>query len=270
MSGDIKITVQDSLQDEVKRLKISILRQQIKLGFAYTSYSLSDKVYKNFHICAAAIVSILIIVAQSIDANRISGFFSILLSAIVTFLIKLRDYLRYDQIKDLSKQQIVKYRDLYNRIEDTLPHITPDKLSEYVQAIRSEFNRISLDDPEFSASINEKYIVYCKQNEIESDDSIATIKKLMGQSETVPKQTTSLASPASPTSTAAPTSTAPIAVPIAIIDRSSTIIDTHTPIGTLSKQNYRKYMNEYNSSDQTEWALQRFKALGEPVNSATR
>jgi hypothetical protein len=41
----------------------------------------------------------------------------VILSTIVAGMIKLKDYLKFDKLKDQAKQQTVKYQQLYQRIE---------------------------------------------------------------------------------------------------------------------------------------------------------
>ena len=136
------------------------------LSYLIDSYSRYDKIFKYVHMFFAIISP----VVSLIDSNMSSiSIVPVILSSLVAAMIKLKDYLKYDKIKELSKQQTVKYEQLFQRIlRDTLKFnvIIPE---DYLYLINKEYNNIEISDPDIPRYIRDKYMkekinfITCKQ-----------------------------------------------------------------------------------------------------------
>jgi hypothetical protein len=233
-------------QDSIKQLKISILKDISLMHIVYETNTLFDKFFRYLHLGLACIVFLILTIANTLDAGRISGSFSIILSGIVTFLIKLRDFIKYGDVKETAKKQTAKYAELLDRIDIHIGSVdTADtsNVEHFANAIRYEYRTIKVDDPEISYTTRKKYEEFCKKVGIPSDDVADRILALMDKS------------------------VSPIAVSIAQEEPKpepapkEESISEFTPLGTMTKQRLQTYMQR-SQNIQSAWIKDRLNNLG--------
>lgn len=153
---------------DINSIKKSILYKKIQLSFVITYYSKWDRIFRWVHLIIATAIPILI-GFQSDDQDVSTT--TIVLSGTVAFLLKLKDYIDYDKIKDNAKSQLVKYNALYEHIVNSLRSVADvnsirSAADDILYFVTSEYNRISGDDRELSNRERQKFIEYCKVNNI--------------------------------------------------------------------------------------------------------
>jgi hypothetical protein len=175
------ITVQ-----QIKLLKKAILKKKIMLGFVIDSYSKYDKIFRYLHILLAVCVFGLG-VAEEIarDSTGSTSTVTIILSAAVVAMMKLKDYLNYDKIKESAKQQTIKYEQLYQRIEREMfkPNGKRQKEEDFLYWIGREYNGIEMADPELSHSMQKKFAELCKEKGIPYDSDLEALTVLLRDDE---------------------------------------------------------------------------------------
>jgi len=104
----------------------------------------------------------------------------LVLSSIVAGMIKLKDYLKFDKLKDQAKQQTIKYQQLYQRIEREMRKTESIRQNEeeFISWITRELSIIEVDDPDLPQSLKEKYIQLCKARGIPYDEDLEALGEL--------------------------------------------------------------------------------------------
>lgn len=175
----------DTSVNKINNIKKSILRKRIMLTIIIDSYSTKDKFYRYLHIILAVVTPILAIIDDSLRCKETASsetpsIITIILSTVVAGMVKLKDYLDFDKIRDVSKTQSVKYGQLYDRIESEMVKPANKKQSEddFIYWIVREYNNIELDDPDLKQSDKEKFIAVCKEKGIPFDEDFYKLQDL--------------------------------------------------------------------------------------------
>lgn len=169
-------------------IKTVILRKKITLNFLIDIYSFRDKLYRYIHNGVSIITTILVIIQSVIDADAANKI-AIALSIIVSAMIKLRDYITYNEVRDLAKAQTIKYTQLYDRIEREIHKdpLTRQPYTDFAYWITRELQHIEVMDPELSYNDKKKLVNQFKSLGITYDDDIHTLMNLMKiQNTTIP------------------------------------------------------------------------------------
>ncbi len=169
----------------INRIKRSILKKKILLSFIIDNYSKYDKLFRYFHMFIAITTPTLGVISRIVEAtNNDASTVTLILSSIVAIMIKLKDYLKFDKIKESSKQQTIKYEQLYQRIEREILKPLNDRQTEeqFLYWINREYNNIEMADPDISHSIKEKYIQFCQDNKIPYDNDLDMLQSLISAS----------------------------------------------------------------------------------------
>jgi hypothetical protein len=106
----------------------------------------------------------------------------VILNSIVIALIKIKEMSKFDKIKDIGKDQSIKYTQLYDKIERELT-TKERKLSEneFLYWVSREFGNIEMNDPEISFSLKNKFFEECKKKGIPIIDDYTLLKDLMNE-----------------------------------------------------------------------------------------
>ena len=166
----------------LNNIKKSILKKKILFNFMIDNYSKYDKIFKYFHIGIAVSIPVLSMINKIVEASTDStSTATLIFGSIVAAMIKLKDYLKFDKIKDTAKQQTIKYEQLYQRIEREMikPIDKRQSEEEFIYWVNREFNNIEVLDPDISRAIKEKYMQFCKDNKVPFDDDLDMLKELM-------------------------------------------------------------------------------------------
>lgn len=166
----------------INNIKKSILKKKILLNIIIDSYSKYDKIFRYCHITIATITPLLLVISKIVqeftndDENA-----TLILSSIVAIMIKVKDYLKFDKIKDTAKQQTIKYEQLFQRIEREMmkPVDKRQNEEELIYWINREYSNIEMTDPDISRSIKDKYIHFCKDNNIPYNEDLNVLQELI-------------------------------------------------------------------------------------------
>jgi hypothetical protein len=154
--------------DKIKNTKKEVLRKKLIVDFVASNYTFHDKLYKYLHMLLAISVPIVSYindyVTEHSDSNSPSSAPAIVLGGAAFIMIKIRDYLKYDRIREVAKQQSVKYVDLYKRIEREVlsPNVRHQSEDDFIYWINREFNSIEMSDPDISLRMKNKFETLCK------------------------------------------------------------------------------------------------------------
>lgn len=166
----------------INNIKRTILMKKIMLNFMIDNYSKYDKIFRYVHMSIAALTPTIATINTIAATNENqSNTVTLILSSLVAAMIKIKDYLKFDKIKDLAKQQTIKYEQLYQKIEREMLK-SPDKRQteeDFIYWINREFNNIEISDPDISQSLKHKYIKFCKDNNIPFDNDIDSLQILI-------------------------------------------------------------------------------------------
>ena len=163
----------------IKNIKMSILKKKIMMNILITNYSWYDKFFSYIHMTVAVITPMLAFISQlGIGADTINTVI-LITSGIVPGMIKIKDHLKYDKIKDQAKQQSAKYQQLYQHIDREMSKTVKQNTNEFVSWINREFSIIETDDPELNSKLRAKYIQMCKEKNIPYDDDLQELTELL-------------------------------------------------------------------------------------------
>lgn len=166
---------------KIKDLKKSILKKKIMLSFIIDNYAWWDKAFRWTHIGLAILTPILTTVQDTIQGANGSSTASIIIGFIVAGMLKLKDYVTYDKVRETAKEQTVKYRQLYETIESPqTSHKKYHNEEEFINWVTESYNHICLTDPELSHSEKKKFIKFCRDKGIQYDEDLEALENLLG------------------------------------------------------------------------------------------
>ena len=158
-------------------LKIKILKKKILANFIIEQYSYIDKLYRYVHMGFAISTPLMTMLDYAATGNVNATFTtSLVLSAVVAGMVKIKEYMKFDKIPDIAKHQSLRYERLYKHIE----------AEEAKNALEREFiywvNRAIIDieqmDPELSAKDKQKFLEFLAENNIQWMTDIDNLAKL--------------------------------------------------------------------------------------------
>ncbi len=203
--------------EQLQNISKLIIKKKILLNFVITNYTLKDKIFSWIHILLAIIAPILAL-SQEKNCNDTQSFSSVVISFVVASLIKIKDYVKYDKIRDTAKKQNILYKELYDKIEIKILSLKNSKenieknssqsssqntltlpinnfkknsitfsddrkdLINFFKEVKKEYANIEKNDPDIKDSDKEKYIIECKKLGIEYIDDIDELKRLIIES----------------------------------------------------------------------------------------
>lgn len=240
--------------NEVTSVKKSILKKKIMLGIIIESYTFKNKTYKFFHMLTAlATVGSAFADNYTINTGN-SSQITVILGCIAAALIKLKDYLNYDEIKNLAKQQTIKYEQLFQKIDKELrkPVELRQADEEFIYWITNSFEQIEMADPEMPSGLKNKYIEFCKSKGIPYDEDIEALELLIKQ--TVEPNTVNLVVDPKLTIEMRETRHA----------RNGSIFNrARADSDKLDKVQYQEKMKNYDSTKDLAWAIERMEKINE-------
>lgn len=168
----------------INDIKKTILKKKIKLSFIINNYSLKDKVFKYVHIILAIATPVCALVEEL--TNTVQGS-TLILSLLVASMIKLRSHLKYSKIHTIAKEQTVKYKQLYDRIESELikPIAKRQAEDDFIYWIIREHNNIEASDPELTASDTVAFKKICIEKKIPYDEDLQVLQILTNDASTI-------------------------------------------------------------------------------------
>jgi hypothetical protein len=173
--------------EQLQNISKLIIKKKILLNFVITNYTWKDKVFNWVHIILAIVAPILSL-SQEKNCNDTQSFSSVVISFIVASLIKIKDYVKYDKIRDTAKKQNILYKELYDKIEFKILSLkkshdnSEEEILAFFKEVKKEYSTIEKSDPDIKDSDKEKYIIECKKLGIEYIDDIDILKRLIIES----------------------------------------------------------------------------------------
>jgi hypothetical protein len=163
-------------------IKTKILIKKITVNFIIDSYANISRWYRYIHM-GFAITAPLITLIDYAATGDVNATFStsLILSAVVAGMVKIKDHMKFDKIRDIAKHQSLRYERLYKHIEaEEAKHAaSPD----FLYWITRAFNDISHMDPELPAKDREKLNNFLIAHKIEIQTDI---QRLQGAIEAPP------------------------------------------------------------------------------------
>lgn len=278
---------------KIAEYKKSILLKKILLNYIIDSYAWWDRAYRWTHagiaLCAFACGTI----DKIIGTNNYTNSAFVVLSGITLVMVKVKDYLKFDKIRDISKDQNVKYKQLYERIEREImkPEHKQQTEDDFIYWIGREFNNIEISDPELGHSERKKFITYCAEHNIPYDNDIDILTNLISMSKqhsasnhldvhsvnVLPNNSahhTSSAEQIQMTSntsaSAVPHTSVEIAEQVKTASLASTVIDARPSISEMrrrspseeqDRRDYHDTLRNMNTKDDFQWAMERLKNM---------
>lgn len=167
--------------EAINDTKKTILKKKVILNIIIESYSWYDRIFRYSHMTIALVAPLISFLDQMINNTVENTSTAVLvLSSIVAGMIKLKDYLKFDKLKDQAKQQTIKYQQLYQRIEREMRKAESIRQNgeEFISWITRELSIIEVDDPDLPQSLKEKYIQLCKARGIPYDEDLEALGEL--------------------------------------------------------------------------------------------
>jgi hypothetical protein len=168
--------------ESINNIKKSILKKKILLGFVIDHYSFWDKFFRYTHLTFAFLAPIVTLIDTLFnDKLEITSIPTLALGTIVAAMLKLKDYLKFDKIREEAKAQTIRYEYLYQKIDREMSKSIERRYhhDDFLYWINREFNNITLSDPDISLSIKDKYVKMCKAKNIPYDEDMDMLMELI-------------------------------------------------------------------------------------------
>jgi len=159
-------------ETKLKQIKRTILKKKIMLGFVIDNYSVWDRAFRYTHLFLAVSTPIVVTIQGTVSESNPTA--AIVLSFVVAAMVKIKEYVVYDKIRDTAKEQTVKYTQLYERIEQG----EAKQEADFIYWITRELHNIELNDPDLSHGEKQKFLLLCKEKGIPYDDDVAALVQL--------------------------------------------------------------------------------------------
>ena len=174
----------------IREIKIEVLKKKLLMGFMIDKYSRRASIYDTCQLGVAVLAPLYGVAETYISESFFEGpkghTVSIILSSLVASLIKIRDYIKYDQTRDTAKAQTIKYNNLYEKIEHEYQRSGPSNgksENHFIYWIKREYENIELNDPELSYFDRKQFAELCDENHIPLMGEIDQLKKLLSVSD---------------------------------------------------------------------------------------
>lgn len=174
------------VKNKIHEIKTTILKRKVALNFIIDSYGWWDKAYRWAHMSIAVIGPFIAVLNASTENNEAMKVINIVSGCIVAGMIKAKEYILFDKIRDMAKEQTTKYSQLYDRIEREMIKPIDKRQTEddFIYWINREFSHIEVADPELSYSDREKVKKLFDSLNIPFDEDIDALKLLLQQDPT--------------------------------------------------------------------------------------
>jgi hypothetical protein len=173
----------DETLQSLRRFQRDILYAKFKMSFMLDSYEWWDNLYRWGHIVIATLAPIISIVTASVDENS-TGYqiLAIVIGTVTAMLIKIKDYVVFDKIRDRAKEQSARYQMLYIRIRNEMAKEPEDRQGprEFFYWTNREFLSISAEDPRMTQEEKDSFKLYCEKKGVKYyDDDVDELKRAM-------------------------------------------------------------------------------------------
>lgn len=181
-------------------LKIKILKKKILGNFIIESYANIDRLYRYVHMgfaIAAPLISLIDFAVTGEGNTTFSA--SLILSAVVAGMVKIKDHMKFDKIRDIAKHQNLRYEKLYKHIEtESIKQQTPER--EFIYWINRAYIDIEQMDSELPTKDKPKFLKFLADNNIKWDfdtDKLSDLQQMHNIQNTALNKTFELSQPLS-------------------------------------------------------------------------
>ncbi len=166
---------------KIKQIKIAIIKKKLMLSFIVDEYAWWDTLVRWSQFLILLISPIVAFISMFVKDRETITVIIVVLNGMSIGIVKLKDYLGYDKIRDNSKEQTINYGKLYDFIDRELLKNTEQRqdASEFINFINQEYYNVSKKDTELSYSDSNKFKEFCRNNNIPFDEDMVLLKKLI-------------------------------------------------------------------------------------------
>lgn len=237
-------------------LKIKILKKKILGNFIIESYANIDRLYRYVHMGFAISAPLISLIDFAVTGEGNATFSaSLILSAVVAGMVKIKDHMKFDKIRDIAKHQNLRYEKLYKHIEtESIKQQTPER--EFIYWINRAYIDIEQMDTELPTKDKPKFLKFLADNNIKWDfdtDKLSDLQQMHNIQNTVPNQPlsqTALNSTFESNQSLSQSLSQPLSQPLSQIAQNTTF----EPSQTLS-------IDTYNTTDDIKIAIDRLNSL---------
>ena len=165
---------------KLKDIKAFILERKILLNILNEEYIKYSNLARILHVIFVLIPPVVSLVDLLLGECN-DGLVTVVFGVSIVIIMKLREIFNYKRLQEQTKEQSVKYRQLYNRIKEEEDKVQEKRQNDetFIYWIVREYNNIQLNDPDIPMRINEKFIILCKEHNIEWNSDINILEKLL-------------------------------------------------------------------------------------------
>ena len=171
----------DIINDEIVSLQRKILKNKILLKIIIDNRSFLVSFYNYAHLTSAVLSPVFVLINSSYHTQWLN-IVSVVFGTLAASMIKIKDVLRFNKIRNIAKEQIQRYSNLYMRIErELIKHANIPE--DFLYWVTREFNQISASDPEPDYRDIKEFKVVCDKHNIQRDDDIIILERLTTQAQ---------------------------------------------------------------------------------------
>lgn len=159
-------------------LKIKILKKKIMVNFIIEAYANIDRIYRYVHIGFAITAPLITLIDYAVTGDVNATFStSLVLSAVVAGMVKIKDRMKFDKIRDMAKHQNLRYERLYKHIEiESCKQQVPEP--QFIYWMNRAYIDIEQMDPELPTKDKAKFLKFLSDNKIQWDSDIDKLADL--------------------------------------------------------------------------------------------
>lgn len=170
--------------DKIGLLKQKILMRKIMMDYVIKIYDGWDTWYSRGVMIAVALTFISGVISELMGDEAQAAKISVIITSVVTGgLVKVKDYVGFEKVRDTGKSQTIKYRNLYDRIDHEFMKPTRDRQHEddFLYWCNREYENIYTQDPELAYTDREEFDKYMlEKGLVLVEDDVENLRKLQG------------------------------------------------------------------------------------------
>jgi len=224
--------------------KRSIIMKKILLDFIIDNYAFYDKLFRWVHRIVAVSTIAVATINKIVYTDNSTSIPFIILAGITAAMIKIKEDLRFEKIREKAKEQNVKYKQLYERIDRELlkPENKQQSEEDLLYWICRELNSLEMSDPDLTHNEMKKFLKYCHSEGIKYDTNTDLLNNLKVTDDIKHTQQT-------------PDNSIPTINHIINLGRVRSLSEER------EHENYKHTMRTINTKDDLLWARERLDAL---------
>ena len=235
---------------DLNSLLIYTARKKIQISAIISIYYIYTLLYKivQFLFGLLTLIPAIIDIIYPDDGNNNTRI--IIVGSIISLLEPIiHEKFNYESNRQQAKQQAIKYRDMYQRLETLLSETSQ---TETLHDIKKELQLLELDDIDMDYFIRMRYEKICKESNIPIDDDVDNLIDLLNKKKNPVFKLTAHTIENINNETELKNTN---------LDDTQVSSSPRVKPRTLSKANYKKDLATYKSNDDLDWALERLATV---------